>query len=112
MNNHIKCVYLTLALAASAMPAITPAYGQSMTMERISIVYRSPLDYALYQHTTQLLAEFNLELQNDIVLQAKRHNQAMASKFMSQVINANTTFAHVDADYTQLQVANNDLQSD
>lgn len=65
-----------LPTTAWAVPA--NAATNSATMEVITVTYRSPIDYALYQYTTELFAYFKLQVQADIYTQARSSSMQMA----------------------------------
>ena len=48
-------------------------------MESMTVAYRTPIEYALYQYTTEMLANFRLQLQADIYQQARTSTLKMAS---------------------------------
>ena len=50
----------------------------SSNIETITVTYRDPLDYALYQHTTEMLSVFRLEIREDIGIQARNSLMEMA----------------------------------
>ena len=78
-----------LALGTALTLGITPL-GQAMeansatdsaaspNIETITVTYRDPLDYALYQHTTEMLSVFRLEIREDIGIQARNSLMEMA----------------------------------
>ncbi|WP_185976968.1 MULTISPECIES: hypothetical protein [Shewanella] len=70
----------TTALAAPSNPAM-----RSSAMEVITVTYRSPIDYALYQYTTELLAYFRLQIQADIYTQARAGSMQMAQSIHRQL---------------------------
>lgn len=64
-------------LVCSLIP-LSNAMAANTNMEIITVTYRSPLDYALYQHTTEILSEFRLEIREDISIQARNGLLEMA----------------------------------
>lgn len=64
-------------LVCSLIP-LSHAMAANPNMEIITVTYRSPLDYALYQHTTEILSEFRLEIREDISIQARNGLLEMA----------------------------------
>ncbi|MCJ8304266.1 hypothetical protein [Shewanella sp.] len=72
-----------LPTTASAAPSNTAM--SSAAMEVITVTYRSPIDYALYQYTTELLAYFRLEVQADIYTQARAGSMQMAQSIHRQL---------------------------
>ncbi|EDP98690.1 hypothetical protein KT99_00426 [Shewanella benthica KT99] len=53
-------------------------------MEVITVTYLSPINYAIYQYTTELLAYFRLEIQADIYTQARAGSMQMAQSIHRQ----------------------------
>jgi len=53
-------------------------------METLTVTYRSPLDYALYQQTTETLSYFRIELAEDILSQSRASSRAMAKQYLPQ----------------------------
>ncbi|WP_413471978.1 hypothetical protein [Shewanella baltica] len=87
------CSALTLGTAFTLGTAITlgiAPLGQAIAagsaansvaspnIETITVTYRDPLDYALYQHTTEMLSAFRLEIREDIGIQARNSLMEMA----------------------------------
>ncbi|MDT3294359.1 MULTISPECIES: hypothetical protein [Shewanella] len=87
------CSALTLGTAFTLGTALTlgiTPLGQAMeansatdsaaspNIETITVTYRDPLDYALYQHTTEMLSAFRLEIREDIGIQARNSLMEMA----------------------------------
>lgn len=87
---------LTL-LAISLLPlSIHAAQAEKIAgsepMEVITVIYRAPLDYALYQYTTELLSQFRIQIQEDIYTQARSSSLKMAKS--QQAMTAwNTPYA-------------------
>ncbi|QYJ74364.1 hypothetical protein [Shewanella sp. FJAT-52076] len=50
-------------------------------METMTVIYRSPVDYALYQQKAEMLGYFQLELHEGIRLEAKTQLRQMATRF-------------------------------
>ncbi|WP_297893311.1 hypothetical protein [Shewanella sp.] len=71
-----------LQIAGSLLVCSLIPWGNAMAantdMEIITVTYRSPIDYALYQHTTEILNEFRLEIREDISIQARNSLLEMA----------------------------------
>ncbi|ABV38074.1 hypothetical protein Ssed_3470 [Shewanella sediminis HAW-EB3] len=65
-----------LPLSIQAAPADKTA--ESETMEVITVIYRTPFDYALHQYTTELLSQFRIQIQADIYTQARASSLKMA----------------------------------
>ncbi|BAJ03363.1 hypothetical protein [Shewanella violacea] len=92
----------TTAIAAPSSPAT-----DSKVMEVITVTYRSPIDYALYQYTTELLAYFRLQIQADIYTQARSGSLQMGQSIHRQLeadksawINPNTHTSWQDKTYS------------
>ncbi|QQX79273.1 hypothetical protein JK628_17240 [Shewanella sp. KX20019] len=83
-----------LAIAAVLISLLTPltslAAAQQQDMEHMSVTYRTPLEYAIYQYTTDLLNSFKLQLRADIHLQARMNIQQMYQEqsFTDNTLNA------------------------
>ena len=80
------CVIATGMMLASTAIADTNTTSttQSATspnIEIITVTYRNAFDYALYQQTTEILANFNRDLEQKIVFEARNQSQDMASEF-------------------------------
>ena len=80
------CVIATGMMLASTAIADTNTTSttQSATspnIEIITVTYRNAFDYALYQQTTEMLANFNRDLEQKIVFEARNQSQDMASEF-------------------------------
>lgn len=65
-----------LPLSIQAAPVVKTA--ESETMEVITVIYRTPFDYALHQYTTELLSQFRIQIQADIYTQARASSLKMA----------------------------------
>jgi len=65
-----------LPLSIQAAPAEKSA--ESETIEVITVIYRTPFDYALHQYTTELLSQFRIQIQADIYTQARDSSLKMA----------------------------------
>ena len=59
----------------------TTQSATSPNIEIITVTYRNAFDYALYQQTTEILANFNRDLEQKIVLEARNQSQDMAAEF-------------------------------
>ncbi|MCZ4337416.1 hypothetical protein [Shewanella colwelliana] len=70
----------TVILAASLFPTAASAQTNP-EMEKMTITYRAPLDYALYQYTIELLGHYRSEIQSSIYHQAKHNSHTMAKAF-------------------------------
>ncbi|MCW3172967.1 hypothetical protein [Shewanella subflava] len=87
------CVIATGMMLASTAIAenssnLTTASATSPNMEIITVTYRNAFDYALYQQTTEILANFNRDLEQKIVLEARSQSQDMAADFGVFVANS------------------------
>ncbi|MFT6977550.1 MAG: hypothetical protein ACJAZA_001262 [Shewanella psychromarinicola] len=95
VRHYIRCgvvvTILTCSLVLSTNASannktnllVTPvmAATNSSPMETITVIYRNPFDYALYQQTTEILLSFNLELSQSIPLDAQQQSRQMAAEF-------------------------------
>ncbi len=93
--------YLTL-LAVSILPLSLHAEQMDKTtdseaMEVITVSYRAPLDYALYQYTTELLNQFRIQIEADIYTQARSGSLKMA-KYQSDMTAWNTPYTPITID--------------
>lgn len=71
-------------LAVSLLPLTATAElmkEQSIneTMETMTVTYRTPIDYALYQYTTEMLVNFRIQIKADIYHQAHESIMTMAN---------------------------------
>lgn len=78
-----KLLLASLFTAASLMSASAPATSAPL-MEKMTVTYRNPLDYALYQYTIELMSHYRAEIRTSIQRQAKNNSQAMADAFFTQ----------------------------
>jgi len=62
-------------------PSTDIAATNSSPIETITVIYRNPFDYALYQQTTEMLLSFNLELSQSIPFYAQQQSRQMAAEF-------------------------------
>lgn len=85
---------LPLSLHAEQMEKTT----KTEAMEVITVSYRTPLDYALYQYTTELLNQFRVQIKSDIYTQARSSSLKMA-KYQSDMTAWNTPFTAKTVDY-------------
>ncbi|MCL1138349.1 hypothetical protein [Shewanella pneumatophori] len=71
---------LTLAILAlsSMMSLQSSAEPVSNDMEHISVIYRTPFEYSLYQYTQDTLQKFNQQMRVEIIHQAKQSSMQMA----------------------------------
>ncbi|GIU42688.1 hypothetical protein TUM4438_09870 [Shewanella sairae] len=81
----------TLTLAAFLIASITPttsfAEQASDDMEHIKVTYRTPLEYAIYQYTTDTLQAFNQQVRVEAQRQAKLTSEQMAKPYMVNLAN-------------------------
>ncbi|QFU24014.1 hypothetical protein FM038_018895 [Shewanella eurypsychrophilus] len=77
----MKLLTTVVLISASLLP-LTASAGMSdnKPIERITVNYKTPFDYALYQYTTELLVQFRQEIASDIYLQAKASSSLMAQE--------------------------------
>ena len=80
----MKIMTPLVLLAVSLLPLTATAelikeQSINKTMETMTVTYRTPLDYALYQYTTEMLVNFRLQIQADIYHQAHSSIMRMAS---------------------------------
>ena len=83
-----KSIYAALVIV-SISPFASIAANEQQELERISVVYRAPLDYAAYQYTIEVISHFNLQLLTDIHYQARKSSMQMAKE--QGVITADLT---------------------
>ena len=72
----------TVILISASLLPLTASAGMSdnKSIERITVNYKTPFDYALYQYTTELLLQFRQEIASDIYHQAKASSALMAQE--------------------------------
>ncbi|MFT5235919.1 MAG: hypothetical protein ACI8SK_000670 [Shewanella sp.] len=80
----MKIISPIVLLIASLLPFTATAdlmidKSLNKTIETMTVTYRTPIDYALYQYTTEMLVRFRLQLQADIYHQARTSLIEMAS---------------------------------
>ncbi|QYK02318.1 hypothetical protein [Shewanella psychrotolerans] len=78
---------LTASLApmltfANVSPVSSSPSNLSPSMERMTITYRSAIDYALYQYTIELLSHFRNEIHASIHQQAASNTLEMYKAFI------------------------------
>ena len=83
LNICVIATGMMLASTAIAESNINPTTqsATSPNIEIITVTYRNAFDYALYQQTTEMLANFNRDLEQKIVFEARNQSQDMASEF-------------------------------
>ncbi|ABV88452.1 hypothetical protein [Shewanella pealeana] len=74
----MKTIAYAVLSAALLMPSISFANSSDEQMERITVTYRTPIEYAVYQYTTETLQAFNQQIRMEIQLQARMTNMQMA----------------------------------
>lgn len=82
-RSMIASVMMTSVLIANVALA-----DQTPAMETITITYRAPLDYALYQYTTEWRSQYRVEIYDSIQDQAKSSSLAMAQAFESAALES------------------------
>ncbi|QYJ79656.1 hypothetical protein [Shewanella acanthi] len=78
MKTLVKLPIVTSLLICTAIP-MGYAIAATPKMETITVTYRSPEDYALYQYTTEMLSAFHQEIREDISIQARNSLMEMAN---------------------------------
>lgn len=76
----MKTIIAASLVIAALMPNMASA-NSTPVMETMTITYRSPIDYALYQYTIELLSHFRAEIHTSIHQQAKSSTLAMSKAF-------------------------------
>ncbi|MBL4913674.1 hypothetical protein L2719_03215 [Shewanella schlegeliana] len=76
----MKAIICAILSTALIVPSIGYANSSDDQMERITVTYRTPFEYALYQYTTDMLQEFNQQVRVEIQLQAKLNSMQMAKE--------------------------------
>lgn len=85
----MKVFALTAALIGSAILA---APVVAAPMETLTVIYRSPLDYALYQQKAEMLGVFHAEHGESIRIDAHEQLNEMATAFSTMVPLTRTSF--------------------
>jgi|GEM_PF-4856849 len=85
--------FLPLSIHAEQVEKTTA----SEAMEVITVNYRTPLDYALYQYTTELMNQFRIQIEADIYTQARSGSLKMA-KYQSDMTAWNTPYTAKEVD--------------
>ncbi|WP_299786757.1 hypothetical protein [uncultured Shewanella sp.] len=83
----MKLTLSATLLAISLVPQTSLAETTQGTtvnegIEVITVTYRSPFDYALYQYTTEILSNFRSQIETDIYTQARASSQQMAKSHL------------------------------
>lgn len=81
MKKLTACIFIIIGLISTQVSA---EGIQNKTIERITVNYKSPFDYALYQYTTEILMQFKLEIAADIYNQARAGSNQMAHSIEKQ----------------------------
>lgn len=76
----MKTLTCATLLIASMLPNIGYTADADSQMERITVTYRTPFEYALYQYTTETLQAFNQQVLMDIQIQARLSSMQMAKE--------------------------------
>jgi hypothetical protein len=84
----ITLLSCSVALSANALanspenqPVTNMAAASNSPIETITVTYRNTFDYALYQHTTEMLLSFNRDLSQSNVINAQQQSRQMAAEF-------------------------------
>ena len=96
----MKVFALTAALIGSAILAapVVAAPVVAAPMETLTVIYRSPLDYALYQQKAEMLGVFHAEHGESIRIDAHEQLNEMAIAFSTMSPLALT---HISSDAPQ-----------
>ncbi len=80
---NVKKITRVLVSAILAVTGLFSAasHAQIQPMETVTVIYRTPFDYALYQQTTEMLTGFNRELGQKIIAQARQDNVTLAKRY-------------------------------
>ena len=99
-------IFLSTCVAIAALFSAT-SQANIQPMETVTVIYRAPFDYALYQQTTEMLTTFNRELPQKIIAQARQDNVAMAKDygFLIQEVNQLVSFDYHAAQLQQNLIA-------
>ena len=87
----MKTIAYAVLSAALFMPSMSFANSNDDPMEHITVTYRTPVEYAVYQYTTDTLQAFNQQIRMEIQLQARMTNMQMAKSH--GIISDNVTTA-------------------
>lgn len=74
----MKALLITSSLLGFTLLGTT---ALATPMETMTVIYRSPVDYALYQQKAEMLGYFQLEVHEGIQLDAKSQLRQMATRF-------------------------------
>ncbi|MFT5789661.1 MAG: hypothetical protein ACI8SJ_001779 [Shewanella sp.] len=89
-ENNMKNLTIATLLITLLTPLTSIAAEPQQEMERMSVTYRSPLEYAAYLYTSDMLNSFKLELRADIHTQARMNSLQMAQEQGVTVSTVNT----------------------
>lgn len=87
----MKILTCATLLMASMIPTMGHTANADSQMERISVIYRTPFEYALYQYTTETLQALNQQVHMEIQIQARLSSMQMAKAQGIISDNANRT---------------------
>ncbi|PKG55838.1 hypothetical protein CXF83_06930 [Shewanella sp. Choline-02u-19] len=76
----MKSLTLATLLITLFTPLASIAADSQQDIEHMSVTYRSPMDYAIYQYTTHVFSMFKLQLRADIHIQARMSSLQMAQE--------------------------------
>ena len=74
-----ESIYAALIITLTS-PFAALAANDQQDIERMSVVYRAPLDYSAYQYTSEIISAFKLQLLADIYIQARMSSLQMAEE--------------------------------
>lgn len=77
----MKRSIIASVMISSSLIANVALAEQTEVMEVITVTYRAPLDYALYQYTTEWRSQYRVEIYDSIQDQARSSSLAMARAF-------------------------------
>jgi hypothetical protein len=105
LTGMLKGICLGTALTCVSFTGQAALESQSMDssrpMERMTVNFRAPLDYDIYRYTTLLLAEFQWQLHQEVLLQARGQLQQMEGHFALQLTHANEQATLTSGAYRQ-----------
>ncbi|MGS0677097.1 hypothetical protein ACVBIO_19440 [Shewanella sp. 0m-8] len=87
----MKVIAYAILSAALVAPSISYANDSQNQIEHITVTYRTPFEYAMYQYTSDMLQDFNQQVRVEIQQQAKSNIMQMAKEqgfISSQVAKA------------------------
>lgn len=88
----MKKITPIILLIASLLPFTATAdlmidKSANRMMETMTVTYRAPIDYALYQYTTEMLVNFRIQIKADIYQQAHESIMTMANSVPYMSVN-------------------------